>query len=113
MAFTFAPSFYGVRIGYCDVKVPFLGSNFETNAASFCVSSHSGKSDVMLERRMLKMVDTRIVENSLTKSTDEIEIPVSCYKVTELVVLCLGVCVLLFNFVYLFIFSLTKVDEVK
>ncbi|WJX66957.1 hypothetical protein P8452_51460 [Trifolium repens] len=76
------PSLYGVsRI----TKVPFLGSNGEISSgfcgSAFCVGSHSGKSDVVLERRKLKSVNNnsnRIVENVQFKST--VEIPVSCYQ---------------------------------
>jgi hypothetical protein len=79
------PSLYGVsRI----TKVPFLGSNGEISSgfcgSAFCVGSHSGKSDVVLERRKLKSVNNnsnRIVENVQFKST--VEIPVSCYQVIE------------------------------
>jgi hypothetical protein len=80
------PSLYGVsRI----IKVPFLGSNGEISSgfcgSAFCVGSHSGKSDVVLERRKLKSVNNnnsnRIVENVQLKST--VEIPVSCYQVIE------------------------------
>ncbi|XP_045814432.1 plastid division protein CDP1, chloroplastic-like [Trifolium pratense] len=71
------PSLYGVaRI----TKVPFLGSKGEV-ASGFSVGSHSGKSDVVLERRKLKSVNNnsnRIVENVQLKST--VEIPVSCYQ---------------------------------
>lgn len=86
MAFTYAaaiaPSLYGVRIGYCEVKVPlYVGSHGEANAASFCVSSHAGKSDLVLERRKLKKVDTPIVDNAQMKSSVEVEIPVSCYQI--------------------------------
>ncbi|PNX58693.1 hypothetical protein L195_g059317, partial [Trifolium pratense] len=74
------PSLYGVaRI----TKVPFLGSKGEV-ASGFCVGSHSGKSDVVLERRKLKSVNNnsnRIVENVQLKST--VEIPVSCYQVIQ------------------------------
>ncbi|KAJ1390046.1 hypothetical protein SESBI_37762 [Sesbania bispinosa] len=79
------PSLYGVaRISYCDTKAPLLGSHGEVGSgfcnSAFCVGSHAGKSDVVLERRKLKSVDSnpRIVENSQMKST--VEIPVSCYQ---------------------------------
>ncbi|GAU41824.1 hypothetical protein TSUD_299900 [Trifolium subterraneum] len=78
------PSLYVVaRI----TKVPFLGSNGEISSgfcsSAFCVGSHSGKSDVVLERRKLKSVNNNnnsngIVENVQLKST--VEIPVSCYQ---------------------------------
>ncbi|XP_061348005.1 plastid division protein CDP1, chloroplastic isoform X2 [Gastrolobium bilobum] len=76
-------SLYGVvRISYCDPKAPLLGSHGDSGSgfcsSAFCVGSHAGKSDVVLERRRLKSVDTRIVENTQMKST--IEIPVSCYQ---------------------------------
>lgn len=83
------PSLYGVaRISYCDTKSPFLGSHGDSGSgfcsSAFCVGSHAGKSEVVLERRKLKFVDnnnnnSRIVENIHVKST--VEIPVSCYQV--------------------------------
>lgn len=115
MAFTYAaaiaPSIYGIaRIGYCDQKVSLAGSHGEVNTTSFCVSSHAGRSDVLLERRKLKLADTRIVENTQMKSSAEIEIPVSCYQVIELaafVVLCVLACVV----IYIYIYNFFWVDE--
>lgn len=119
MAFTYAapiaPSLYGIaRIGYCDQKVSLAGSPGEVNTSLFCVSSHAGKSDVLLERRKLKSADTRIAENTQMKSSVEIEIPVSCYQVIELaafVVLC--VCACAYFFYFFFIFRLTEIGKVK
>ncbi|KAL5081268.1 hypothetical protein RYX36_009689 [Vicia faba] len=78
------PSLYGVsRIA----KAPFLGSHGDVGSgfcgSSFCIGSHAGKSDVIIERRKLKYVENnnnnnRIVENPLLKSS--VEIPVSCYQ---------------------------------
>ncbi|AES76369.2 plastid division protein CDP1 [Medicago truncatula] len=76
------PSLYSVaRI----TKAPFPGSHGEIGSrfcgSAFCVCSHAGKSDVVLERRKLKFGDSnnnRIVENQVLKST--VEIPVSCYQ---------------------------------
>ncbi|CAL5184902.1 unnamed protein product [Lathyrus oleraceus] len=76
------PSLYGAsRI----TKAPFLGSHGDAGSgfcgSSFCIGSHAGKSDVILERRKLKSVDNnnnRIVENPHVKSS--VEIPVSCYQ---------------------------------
>jgi len=85
------PSLYSVaRI----TKAPFLGSHGEIGSgfcgSAFCVSSHAGKSDVVLERRKLKSGDSsnnnRIVENPQLKSS--VEIPVSCYQVIENLFVC-------------------------
>lgn len=81
-----APSLrYFARVGYFDLKVPFAGFRGDAGSgfcgSAFCVGSHAGKSDVVLERRRLKPVDTRIVENAQMKSS--VEIPVSCYQVIE------------------------------
>lgn len=79
------PSLYGVG---CIAKIPLLSSHGEVVGSgfcgsSFCVGSHSGKSDVVLERRKLKSVDknNHVFENSHMKSA--VEIPVSCYQVVE------------------------------
>ncbi|KAK7314760.1 hypothetical protein VNO77_33288 [Canavalia gladiata] len=74
-----------VRVSYCDPKVPLVGCSHGEAASgfsgsAFSVGSRAGMSDVVLERRKLKSVDTRIVENTPMKSSVEIEIPVSCYQ---------------------------------
>ncbi|XP_015966207.1 plastid division protein CDP1, chloroplastic [Arachis duranensis] len=73
---------YFARVGSFDLKVPFSGIHGDVGSgfcgSSFCVGLHAGKSDVVLERRRLKPVDTRIIENAQLKST--VEIPVSCYQ---------------------------------
>lgn len=89
------PSLYGVsRI----TKAPFLGSHGDAGSgfcgSSFCIGSHAGKSDVILERRKLKSVDdnnNRIVENPHVKSS--VEIPVSCYQVIKNCFVCCLNCV--------------------
>ncbi|MED6181128.1 hypothetical protein PIB30_016657 [Stylosanthes scabra] len=73
---------YFARVGSFDLKAPFSGIHGDAGSgfcgSSFCVGLHAGKSDVVLERRRLKPVDTLIIENAQLKST--VEIPVSCYQ---------------------------------
>lgn len=82
---------YGVaRISYyCEPKAPpFLGSH-GLCGSSFCVGSHAGNSDVVLERRKLKPSDnttTRIVEKNTQMMKSTVEIPVSCYQVIQFAV---------------------------
>lgn len=86
-----ASSVYCVaRFGHCDPKLLSLGSHGDAAGYGFCVGSHAGKSDVVLERRRLKPVDTRTVENTQMKST--VEIPVSCYQVIFFVCVCVCFC---------------------
>ena len=68
----------------------------------------------MRERKV--KADTRIVENTQMKSSAEIEIPVSCYQVIELaafVVLCVLACVVIYIYIYIISFGLTKIGKVK
>ncbi|XP_019436795.1 PREDICTED: plastid division protein CDP1, chloroplastic-like [Lupinus angustifolius] len=68
------------RFGSRDLNLPFSGSHGDVGDSVFCVGSHAGKSDVVLERRRLKPVNTRIVENNNSHIKSTFEITVSCYQ---------------------------------
>ncbi|CAL0323881.1 unnamed protein product [Lupinus luteus] len=68
------------RFGYRDLNLPFSGSHGDAVDSVFCVGSYAGKSDVVLERRRLKPVNTRIVENNNSHIKSTFEITVSCYQ---------------------------------
>ncbi|CAL0322313.1 unnamed protein product [Lupinus luteus] len=70
-------------VARCDPKLlHFFGSHHgdAVGNSGFFVGSHAGKSDVVLERRRLKTIDTRILENNNTQIKSTFEIPVSCYQ---------------------------------
>ncbi|KAE9588308.1 hypothetical protein Lalb_Chr22g0353981 [Lupinus albus] len=68
------------RFGSRDPNLPFSGSHGDIGDSVFCVWSHAGNRDLVLERRRLKPVNTRIVENNNTHINSTFEIPVSCYQ---------------------------------
>ncbi|KAE9586126.1 hypothetical protein Lalb_Chr24g0398581 [Lupinus albus] len=87
---------------YCVARFSYHLPSSGAGNSGFCVGSHAVKSDVLIERRRLKPLNTHTVENNNNNNNNLIkptfEIPVSCFQVIYTTCCCLFLCICLFHF---------------